>query len=136
MKSRKTLSLSRELLDRVGEFRWKRRIESFSKALETIVRYGLQTLEAEMELEDGRVEEERRMNNRFYSEMRERLLSEYEGKYIVIANGRLLGSSDRFEDAFKILRSKAPNAKHAIIDKVEKALEVSDVWEGILEKLK
>jgi len=85
--------------------------------------------------EDKRVIRERRVNNEIYRKVKSEL-RDYKGKYILIAKGKFLGVASDFHEAIKNLKSKAPDAKHAIVKKVGRIIEVEREWPGILERLK
>ena len=136
MKVRKSFTIDERLLKEISEFRWRNRINSLSEALERVLRIGLNSLKTVQEIkEDEEILEQRRINNETYSRI-EGELSRYLGKYIIIALGRLIGVADSFEEAVEILRREAPEAKHAIIEKVGREVVVEREWPGLLERLK
>jgi hypothetical protein len=136
-KRRKTLTISKELLDEISEFRWRNRFESYSQAVEFILKQGISTLALRnFHIERGNVAEERKLNNEFYRKVKPKLLEEHMNEYVVIAHGRLLGFAQRFEEALKILGAHIEKANHAIIDKIGEEVKVSEVWEGFVEKIK
>jgi len=136
MKVRKSITIDERLLKEISEFRWRNRINSFSEALERVLRIGLNSLKTVEEIkEDEEISEQRRINNETYSRI-EGELSRYLGKYIIIALGRLIGAADSFEEAVEILRREAPEAKHAIIEKVGREVVVEREWPGLLERLR
>lgn len=137
MKERKTLSLSKELVNEIEELRWRERFESYSQAVEFVLKQGMSALATRKALlEDEGVKEERKLNNRFYEKIRLRLLREHSGEYVIIAKGELLGTARRFDEALEILRLKASGVSHAIVDKVGEEAETVGVWEDFLEKVK
>ena len=75
------------------------------------------------------------MNNDVYRRIKGELES-YKGKYVLIALGKFIGTADDLHKAINILKSKAPNAKHAIVKKIGKKIEVEREWPGISERLK
>ena len=136
MKVRKSFTIDERLLSELSEFRWRNRINSLSEALERVLRIGLNSLKTMQEVkEDEEILEQRRINNETYSRI-EGELSRYRGKYIVIALGKFIGATDSFEEAVEILRREAPEAKHAIIEKVGREVVVEREWPGLLERLK
>jgi len=136
MKVRKSFTIDERLLKEISEFRWRNRINSLSEALERVLRIGLNSLKTVQEIkEDEEILEQRRINNETYSRI-EGELSRYLGKYIIIALGRLIGVADSFEEAVEILRREAPEAKHAIIEKVGREVVVEREWPGLLERLR
>lgn len=137
MKRRRTLSLSKELVDEIEELRWKERFESYSQAVEFVLKEGVSALaNKEALIEDKGVEEERKLNNRVYEKIRLSLLKERSGEYAIIAKGELLGIARRFDEALEVLRLKASGGSHAIVYKVGEEAGVAGVWEGFLEKVK
>ncbi len=60
------------------------------------------------------VDAERVLNNRAFLEMRKDLESKYQGKYVVIAHGRLQGVGDTFEE----VKDLVPEARHRLIFRV------------------
>lgn len=137
LRKRKTITLSSKLLDEVNEFRWRNRFESYSQAVEFILREGMSALATKnLHLERDDVVKERVLNNRFYREVKPKLLKEHMNEYVVIAHGRLLGFAHRFEEALQMLSTHADKVNHAIVDKVGEEVEVSGVWEGFAERIK
>ena len=136
MKVRKSFTIDERLLSELSEFRWRNRINSLSEALERVLRIGLNSLRTAQEVEeDEEILEQRRINNEIYFRIGGEL-SRYRGKYIIIALGRFIGAADSFEEAVEILRREAPEAKHAIIEKVGREVVVEREWPGLLERLR
>jgi len=136
MKVRKSFTLDEKLLEELSEFRWRNRINSLSEALEIVLGFALRSLPLENFVkEDRQIREERMVNNEVYKKIRDQLEG-YEGKYAIIALGKVIGIADDFHRAINILKLKAPDAKHAIIKKIGRKVEVEREWPGILERLK
>ena len=74
------------------------------------------------------IEKEAEVNRRKYSQIRDELLEKYEGLYIAIANGKLLGVFSSLEEAAKAVEDTG--AKHGIVDRLSKEEEVSEVELG------
>lgn len=70
-----------------------------------------------MTIEETQTEFEREINKRAYIEMEEELLTKYTGKWVVIAQGKLLKVGKSIEDVEDV----APDAHHRFIFRVEKA---------------
>jgi predicted aconitase len=136
MKIRKSFTLDKKLLEELSEFRWRNRINSLSEALEIVLSFALRSLPLKNFIREGRqIREERKVNNEIYKKIKDQLEG-YEGKYVIIALGTFMGTADDFHKAINILKSKAPDAKHAIIKKIGRVVEVEREWPGILERLK
>jgi len=58
------------------------------------------------------------INNRSYEAAREELFKKYKGKFVIIAEGKLVGVYGNLDDASKELRALRPHIKHAILTKV------------------
>jgi len=136
MKIRKSFTIDKKLLEEISEFRWVNRINSLSEALEYVLRIGLTSIRSTgIVREEDEVKYERKINNEAYLQLKNKM-DAYRGKYIVIVRGEMIGVFKNYMDAVKTLLDKAPNAKHAIITKVGRKIEVDREWAGLLEKLK
>ncbi len=129
--------MSDDLLKDIAEFRWRNRIPSLSKALELILKRVVETqgVSAAQVQETDPARSEREMNNRAYEEVRATFRSEPEGTFVIIALGKLQGRAATLEKAYSILKERAPNARHAIIDKVGERVEAEGIWEAIGERI-
>ena len=75
-------------------------------------------------------------NNRVYEAMKEELSKKYRGKFIIIAEGKLIGAYESLNEASEKLRSLKPHVKHAILTKVGYDEEYSgeyEWWGGSIE---
>lgn len=80
--------------------------------------------------QDGATGTERDRNNDFYESRRVELESEYKGKYLLIANGRLLGAYGSLDEAALAIKSLTPRPVHAILTKAGEELEEQGEWLG------
>jgi hypothetical protein len=72
---------------------------------------------------------ERDINNAAYNALRQEL-EKYDGKTILIARGKLLGTYDDPRSAAMDLRVKAPEARHAIVTIIGKDKREELEWLG------
>ena len=75
-------------------------------------------------------------NNRLYEAMKEELSKRYRGKFIIIAEGKLIGAYESLNEASEKLHSLKPHVKHAILIKVGYDEEYSgeyEWWGGSIE---
>lgn len=75
-------------------------------------------------------------NNRFYEATKEELSKKYKGKFIIIAEGKLIGVYENLSEASEELRNLKPRIKHAILTKVGYDEEYSgeyEWWGGSIE---
>ncbi len=135
MKRRQTFTLSDDLLNDIAEFRWRNRIPSLSKALELILRRAVESHGAAKAQEADPAQSEREMNNRAYKEVRATLRSRAEGTFVIIALGKLQGRATTLENAYSLLKERAPTARHAIIDKTDERVEAEATWEAVGERI-
>lgn len=137
MKKRQTFAIADQLLHELAEFRWRHRIPSLSRALELILRAALMEKRQPEPLQEREdVQREREMNNEAYRKAKATFRPENQGDFVVIALGELQGYAHTLSEAFSLLKSRAPRAKHAILDRVGEAVEVEATWEGFAEKLR
>ncbi len=88
-----------------------------------------------MWLRGGVLETDADANNRAYLRMRDKL-GEFEGKYVVFANGRFVGAFDTIEEVGRAIRSLRPRPRHAIVLKVGHDVKVRgrlEWWGGSME---
>jgi plasmid stability protein len=69
-------------------------------------------------------------NNDFYESKRLELESEYKGKYLLVANGGLLGAYGSLDEAAQAIKSLTPRPVHAILTKAGEELEEQGEWLG------
>lgn len=62
------------------------------------------------------MDEEAEANRRAFAEARERLLESYEGRYVTVAGGRVLGIFDTLEEAARAVEESG--AGHGIVEKL------------------
>lgn len=99
------------------------------QALEEAITLWLNRNEADLETD---VE----INNRAYEAAKEELFKKYKGKFIIIAEGKLIGVYENLNEASKKLRALKPHIKHAILTKVgcdEKYSGEYEWWGGSIE---
>ena len=81
------------------------------QALEEAITLWLNYNEADLETDAD-------ANNRVYEAMKEELSKKYTGKFIIVAEGKLIGVYENLNEASEKLRSLRPQIKHAILTKV------------------
>ena len=81
------------------------------QALEEAITLWLNYNEADLETDAD-------ADNRVYEAMKEELSKKYKGKFIIIAEGKLIGIYENLNEASEKLRSLKPRIKHAILTKV------------------
>ena len=99
------------------------------QALEEAITLWLNYNEADLETDAD-------ANNRVYEAMKEELSKRYTGKFIIIAEGKLIGVYENLNEASEKLRSLRPHIKHAILTKVGYDEECSgeyEWWGGSIE---
>ncbi len=57
------------------------------------------------------------INNKLYEEVKDELVKKYHGKYVVIAEGKLLGIYNSLKEVSKVLKEN-PRIRHAIVAKI------------------
>ena len=92
------------------------------QALEEAITLWLNYNEADLETDAD-------ANNRVYEAMKEELSKKYKGKFIIIAEGKLIGIYENLNEASEKLRSLKPRIKHAILTKVGYDEEYSGEYE-------
>jgi len=114
-----------EIDDETKKKLWKKAFEKFgysrgsvSLAIKEAINKWLE--EKESGAED--IEKERILNNLAYLKMKDKLVEEYEGKYVLIANGKFIAAADTFDDIVRIANEKAGTARHRLIFKVERKM--------------
>ena len=99
------------------------------QALEEAITLWLNYNEADLETDAD-------ANNRVYEAMKEELSQKYTGKFIIIAEGKLIGVYENLNEASEKLRSLKPRIKHAILTRVGYDEEYSgeyEWWGGSIE---
>ena len=112
-----------EIDDETKKRLWKKAFEKFGYSKGAISLALREAIHKWLEDEDnaeGEIEKERILNNLAYNKLKGKLIKKYEGKYAIIANGKLIGVADSYEEIVKIANEKAAEAKHCLIFKVEK----------------
>lgn len=82
------------------------------------------------------IESDVEVNNRVYERMRQELLKKHNGRFILIAEGRLIGVFEDAREAMKTLRKLGPHIKHAILTKIGSDEQYSgeyEWWGGSIE---
>ncbi|GBC72168.1 hypothetical protein HRbin02_01965 [Candidatus Calditenuaceae archaeon HR02] len=64
------------------------------------------------------VETDFEVNNRVYEAMKEELRKKHTGKFVVVAEGRLVGVFDEKKEALEALHSLGNNINHAILTQI------------------
>jgi len=100
-----------------------RRGLTFSKAFEKAIDLWLKRGETTVEAVD--------INNKLYEEVKDELARKYRGKYVVIAEGRLLGVYDSLKEVSKVLKEN-PRIRRALVAKlgVDGPLRGEPEWWG------
>lgn len=99
------------------------------QALEEAITLWLNYNEADLETEAD-------TNNRVYEAMKEVLSKKYKGKFIIIAEGKLVGVYENLNEASEELRSLKFHIKHAILTRIGYDEEYSgeyEWWGGSIE---
>lgn len=81
-------------------------------------------------IENAATETEADRNNDFYESRRVELESEYRGRYLLIANGRLVGAYASLDMAAQAIKSLTPRPVHAILTKAGEEVEERGEWLG------
>ena len=100
-----------------------RRGLTFSKAFEKAIDLWLKRERTVIEAVD--------INNKLYEEVKDELVKKYHGKYVVIAEGKLLGVYDSLREVSRILREN-PGIRRALVAKlgVDGPLRGEPEWWG------
>jgi hypothetical protein len=69
-------------------------------------------------------------NNEFYESNEAELERQYEGRYVLIAGGRLVGAYDDLHAAGEAMRALSPRPRHAILTKIGKDAREFGEWLG------
>jgi hypothetical protein len=78
---------------------------------------------------------ETQRNNEFYESNEAELERQYKGRFVLIANGRLVGAYDDADTAGEAIRSLNPRPAHAVLTKVgEDKRELGEWLAGSLER--
>ena len=111
-----------EIDDNTKRRLWKKAFEKFgySKgAVSLAIKEAINKWLNENEDDETDIESERLLNNLAYQKLENKLVKEHKGKYVLIANGKLVAVADSYDNIVKIANEKAPDAKHRLIFKVE-----------------
>jgi len=109
--------------DKLREFKAEavRRGLTYSKAIEEAIDLWLS--------QRSNIRTESQMNNLTYRKLKDKLIKKYFGKYVVIANGELIGVYNNIDEVSNKL--KTLNVKHAIVAKIgEEPIKGELTWLG------
>ena len=112
-----------EIDDKTKENLWKKAFERFGYSKEAIslaLKEAINKWLESDETDENEIEKERILNNLAYNKIKEELMEKYEGKYVAIAKGQLIGISDTYNGVLKLANEKAPNSNHRLIFKIKK----------------
>ncbi|MBI2183446.1 MAG: hypothetical protein HYU39_00650 [Thaumarchaeota archaeon] len=80
------------------------------------------------------LEDEARRNNEIYEKNEADLISKHRGKYVVVAQGTILGTFTKSKDAYAAARKAG--VKHAIVTRLEnKPMRVMELGWSVMEQL-
>lgn len=114
-----------EIDDDIKRKLWKKAFEKFGYSKGSIslaIKEAIIKWLDENENGEDDTQRERLINNLVYQNLENKLLKEYKGKYVLIANGKLIATAGSYDDIVMIANERVPNAKHRLIFKVEERM--------------